>query len=239
MNIIQKLLLATFLPLTVLFLVLDNLSPEAAYVNYIKFLSIISLCLTALLINKKYPEQKLLAAAMFFVMIGDFFLVFCSTYFDSGKFMPFGILGFTAAYLFVIAAVQKNFKISSFEAAAALPVLAITVPAVIILFPFINGIMRYGLIIFIAILCYCSWICIGTVFRGYFTTKNSRLIALAGFLMLICDLGVGMATFHPYFSSSFVPWLKNIIWGAYVPAWTIIVVTIAEKNLINSSKINS
>ena len=234
MSIVQKLLLSIFLPLTALFIALDNFFPGAAFVSYIKFVTIIALFLISLRISKKHPEQRLLTAAMFFVMAGDFFLVFCKTYFDSEKFLPLGVLGFSAAYLLVILAFQKNFKISSLDAVAALPILVITIPVVINLFPFLSGFIKYGLIAFIAILCYCSWTCICTVFRGYFTPKSSRRIALAGVLMLICDLGVGLSSLHPYFSGTFVPWIKNVIWGAYVPAWTLIVVTIAERDLIVS-----
>ncbi len=232
MNKVQKLVLSIFLPITALFIVLDNIFPGAPLVNYIKFVTIITLFLIALRINKTYPEQRLLTAAMFLVMIGDLFLVFCKTFFDSGKFLPFGVLSFSIAYLLVVFAFQRNFKTGRFEAVAALPVLIITIPVVIILLASVSGFLKFGLLIFIAILCYCTWTCICTVSRGYFVPKSSYRIALAGFLMLICDLGVGLSSFYPQFSGTFVPLLKNIIWGSYIPAWTLIVVTIAEKNLI-------
>ncbi len=231
MNKVQKLILSVFLPMTGLFIALDNFFPGAPYVNYIKFVTIITLFLITLGINKKYPEQKILTVAMFFVVAGDFFLVFCKTYFASEKFPLYGVLSFSAAYLLVILAFQKNFKIGRFEAAAALPVLIITVPVVIILLPFVSGLIKYGLLIFIFVLCYCSWTCICTLSRGYFAPRSSHRIALAGFLMLICDLGVGLSSFHPCFNGTFVPLIKNIIWGSYIPAWTLIAVTIAEKNL--------
>lgn len=230
----QKQLLTVYLPITMLFILLDNLCPEVPWVNYLKFVSIISLFLVALRTVKHHAEQKILTAALFFVAVGDFFLVFCKTFFDSSeRTLPFGILGFTIAYLLLIAAFRKGGKIGWPRAAAAVPILALAVPAVLRLFPHIEGILKYGLTIFIIILCFTSWTCLCTIWEGYYSRQSSGRIALAGILMLICDLGVGLSLFDPNFSGEFVNWLKNIIWGSYVPAWTLIVMTVQEKNLIN------
>lgn len=230
----QKQLLAIFLPLTMFFIVLDNLYPGAPWVNYLKFAAIISLFLTAARTPKRYLEQRILTAAMFFVMVGDFFLVFCSTLFDTaGRTLPLGVLGFAIAYLLLITAFTKDLKISWRKAAAAVPILAISIPVIITLFPFVSGIIRYGLLLFISILCIASWSCICTVCEGYFTPQSSYRIALAGILMLVCDLGVGLSLFAPKFAGHLVPWVKNIIWGSYIPAWTLIAITVQEKKLYN------
>lgn len=232
MNNIQRALLAIYLPLTLLFLVLDNLYPGESFVSYIKFATIITLFLVAFCIKKKYKEQKLMTLAILFVTIGDFFLVYCRNIKElSNIVVPFGMLGFMVAYLSLILAFQKNFKIGLGELLALVPVLGIFIPNCIVLYPYITGSIFYGVTIFSLVICYMTWTTISTLFRGYYNPIVSRYIALSGFLMLICDLGVANSLFNPAFAGKFIPWLKNIIWGAYVPAWTLIVFIIATEDL--------
>jgi len=239
MNKLQKVLLAIYLPITMVILILDNLYPGANMISYIKYAIIISLFIVAFKIKKNFTEQFFMTLAIFFAMISDFFLVFCSTIPDlNNRVIPLGIAGFIIAYSLLILAYQKNFKFGWGEFLAIIPVLSIFIPQFIILYPFINGFMFYGTAIFGLVLCYMAWTSICTIFRGYFNPITSRLIALSGFLMFICDLGVANGIFNPAFSNSFVPWLKNIIWGSYIPAWTLLVVIIAEKNLLKDSRLN-
>ncbi|MCL5057794.1 MAG: hypothetical protein M1130_07340 [Actinobacteria bacterium] len=58
------------------------------------------------------------------------------------------------------------------------------------------------------------------------------LSLLAGLLILISDIGVANNVFNPAYSSIIVPWLQNIIWGTYIPAWTLMAVNIAENRLL-------
>ncbi|KJS88261.1 MAG: hypothetical protein JM58_01505 [Peptococcaceae bacterium BICA1-8] len=239
MNNFQKVLLVIYLPITIFILILDILYPGGNMVSYLKYATIISLFIVALKIKKNYTEQYFMNLAIFFAMFSDFFLVFCSTIPEiSRSVVSFGIAGFILAYSLLIIAYQKNFKFGWGEFFTMLFVLSIFVPQYIILYPHINGWMFYGAVIFGLVLCYMAWTSICTIFRGYFNPKISRLIALSGFLMFICDLGVANDIFNPAFSNLFVPWLKNIIWGSYIPAWTLLVVLIAEKNLLSSSRVN-
>ncbi|MDD4048616.1 MAG: lysoplasmalogenase family protein [Clostridia bacterium] len=155
MKNIRKYLFVIYLPITFLFLILDNFYPGESFVNYIKFATIITLFLVAFSIKKKYPEQKLMNLAIFFIIIGDFFLVYCGTIPElSDKVVPFGMIRFILAYLSLIVAFQKNFKIAKGELLAL--VLVIFIPNFIKLYPHITGAIFYGATIFSFVLCYMT-----------------------------------------------------------------------------------
>jgi len=233
MNNAQRALLAVYLPITVLFLIVDRLYPAHALVNYVKYTSVISFFLVSLAIRKTRAEQGLISLALFFVVLADFFLVYCNTLPQlANKVVPLGIAGFMLAYLVLIIVYQKNFSLSKKEAFALLAVLSIFVPVFLILAPHVTGFLFIGASVFGFVLCYMTWTSICTIFRGYFNPGAARIIALSGILMFICDLGVANSLFNPAYSGSFVPWLKNIIWGAYIPAWCMQVMLIADENLV-------
>lgn len=230
---LQKLLLSIYLPVTCLILILQTLTPGAELVNYMKFAAISSLFLFALSIEKKYKEQKILAASLFFVMVGDFFLVLWETVSSLEiNVVQFGMFGFTLAYITLITVFQKNFKIGWKEIGVALPIVAIFSAMFLKISPNINGPMYYAVLGFGLILCYTSWTLINTIFKDYYSSASAYRIALAGLLIFVCDIGVGNAQFNSQYSGHFVTWLENIIWAAYIPAWTLIVTVIAEKNLL-------
>jgi len=223
----QRLLLAIFLPLTAVILMLDNFFPGAGFMNLVKFFTIFSLFLASCLVKKRYPEQVLMNAAVFFALLGEFFLNGCDLLAPdladwSGAY---GALGFMLAF-------NRGAKGGRSGIVAALPVLIVCLPVLIILHPYIENQLIWESLLFYAVLCCMAWCSILTLFGGYFGPGASRRIALAGFLILISDSGVAMAIFHPSFAGHFTPWLENIIWGAYVPAWTLIVFTMAGDDLL-------
>lgn len=232
MNNTQRILLAIYLPITVLVLIFDHLYPGEDMVQYLKYTTMITLFLSVIILKKKFHEQKIMAAAFFFLVIADFFLVF-STTLDNPKInlAPFGIGGFLFAYLCLIVAYQKNFKVGLAEIIAAISVLITFLYVFVSLLPYVHGPMLIGTLIFGIVLCYMTWSAICTVFRNYYYPKAALLIALSGILMFICDMGVAFSLFHPLYSGDPVPWLKNIIWGAYIPGWTLLAVIISEENL--------
>src|SRR5471030_1232513 len=95
MNKTQKILLIIYLPMTLLILLLDNIYPKENKVLYIKYSIMITLFLSAIKMNKKFHEQKIMALSFFFLVVADFFLVFINTI-DNLKidFSPFGAVGF-------------------------------------------------------------------------------------------------------------------------------------------------
>lgn len=218
--------------MSALIVALDNVFPNAGAVNCFKFATVCAIFMASLGIRKKYREQAILSAALFFAVVGDFFLNLCSTVPDlAARVVPFGIMGFLMAYILLIFVFHKGYSASWKELLAAVPVLAVFIPNLIILHPFVGGFKLWGLLLFGFVLCFMAWTSIGAMFRGYYRPEVSCRMALAGYLMFISDMAVANSLFNPAFAGHFVPWLENIIWGAYVPAWTLIAVTIADDRL--------
>ncbi|MDH7478879.1 MAG: hypothetical protein QHH02_02595 [Syntrophomonadaceae bacterium] len=100
MNSLQRTVLKVFLSATLLILVLDRLFPGASPVNLLKYATIIGLFLVASAARKRHREQLLMNRALFWVVVADFFLVYCQTIPGvAGKTVPFGVAGFLLAYL--------------------------------------------------------------------------------------------------------------------------------------------
>jgi hypothetical protein len=200
-------------------------------VQYLKYGIMISLFLFVTIIRKKTHEQRMRVLSFLFLVVADFFLVFCTTLENlTTDTTPFGIAGFLLAYLCLIPAYQKNFKVGRAEVIAAIPVASIFLYVFVSLAPYVKGVMLIGTMIFGIVLCYMTWTAICTIFRGYYNKKVAWLIALSGSLMFICDMGVAFSLFHPLYAGVFVPWLENIIWGAYIPGWTLLAVIISSED---------
>lgn len=233
MNKTQRSLLIIYIPITLLILILHNISSKQNMVLYLKYTIMISLFLSAISMQKKFHEQKIMALSFLFLVVADFFLVFANTI-DNWKidFSPFGAAGFLFAYLCLIVAYQKNFKVGKEEILTALPILIVFLYVVMSLQLYVKGSMLLGTLVFGMVLCYMTWTSICTIFRSYFKPKLAWLIAISGSLMFICDIGVAFSRFHPLYSKTYVPWLANIIWATYIPGWTLLAVIISEKNLL-------
>lgn len=233
MNNMQKSLLVIYLPLTFVILTFDNIYPNENFILYLKYIVMITLFLSSMIIKKKFHDQKIMALAFFFLVIADFFLVFFNTL-NNFKIdlTPLGVVGFLCAYICLIIAYQENFKIGKNEILAGLPMIIVFLCVFFSLKPYINGFMFIGSLIFFIVLCYMTWTGICTLFRNYYTFKISKLIAVSSVLMFICDVGVAFSFFHPAYSNEFMPWLQNIIWAAYIPGWTLLAVIINDDNLI-------
>jgi len=234
MNNTQRILLVIYIPITVLILILDNIYPKEDIVLYLKYTIMITLFLSAITMQKKFREQKIMALSLFFLVVADFFLVFVNTI-DNLKlnFSEFGVTGFLFAYICLIIAYQKNFKVGKEEIIIAILIGIVFLYVVISLQPYVKGLMLIGTLIFWSVLCYMTWTSICTIFRRYFNLKSAWLIAISSSLMFICDIGVAFSRFHPLYSKIYVPWLSNVIWATYIPGWTLLVVIISEKNLIS------
>lgn len=193
----------------------------------------ITLFLSSLVTVKKYREQKIMAAAFIFLVIGDFFLVFLNTFhYSKMSIAPYGITGFFLAYLCLIAAYQKNFKMGRAEILTAIPLVLVFLCINLILHQYLQGFMFIGLVVFGAALFFMTWTAICTLFRQYFTYKAAWIIAISASLMLICDLGIVISTLNYIQTGTVLPWLENIVWAAYIPGWTLLAVLINEDILI-------
>lgn len=232
MNSTQKRLLIIYFPLTILVLILDHIYPDAKMILRLKYAIMVTLFLSSVIVSKKFLEQKIMALSLFFLVIGDFFLVFYYTLDFKIDLSSIGAAGFLCAYICLIIAYQKNFKIGIKEIIAGILMLAILLYIFFSLSPYVHGAILAGGVIFSLVLSYMTWTGICTLFRSYFTKKVSKLIAISSILMFICDMGVAFSRFYPIHSKSFMPWLQNIIWAAYIPGWTLLVVVIADNILL-------
>jgi hypothetical protein len=75
-----------------------------------------------------------------------------------------------------------------------------------------------------------AWSALCTLPRGYYLPAVARRFAVAGYLMFLSDLAVGLSFFYPGLHRN-QPWLGTFIWLTYVPAWALIVVNLAEPRL--------
>jgi len=233
MNNTQRIILAIYIPITLLIIILHNICEKENMVLYIKYTIMISLSLSAIVVNKKFREQKFMALSFFFLVVADFFLVFVCTI-DNLKidFTTFGAVGFLLAYLCLIVAYQKNFKVGKEESLTAIVILIIFIFIFISLKPYVKGLMLLGTLVFGGVLSYMTWTSICTIFRKYFSPKSAWLIAISGSLMFICDMGVAFARFNPFYSGRYNSWLQNIIWTTYIIGWALLAVIISEENLL-------
>lgn len=154
MNNTQRILLVIYIPITVLILILDNIYPKEDIVLYLKYTIMITLFLSAITMQKKFCEQKIMALSLFFLVVADFFLVFVNTI-DNLKlnFSEFGVTGFLFAYICLIIAYQKNFKVGKEEIIIATLIGIIFLYVVISLQPYVKGLMLIGTLIFWSVLC--------------------------------------------------------------------------------------
>lgn len=219
MNNEQATLLAVFLPLTILILILNNIYPDAFFVSFLKQASIIGLFLASLLITEKFPEQKILTVALFFNTLGDLLLFF-------GQIV-LGMISFILAYLCLIVICQKQFKLTSTFFIVTLIVLTGLIP----LFIFLTNDLKINLIFIIlfgTILVYMVWSSIYTLFNAYYAEDVSFRFAAAGILIFISDIAVAVDYLKSTSTVQNNRWLRNIIWGTYIPAWTLITLNAAE-----------
>lgn len=232
MNNTQKMLFIIYLPFTLLIFYLDNVFPGAFSVIYLKYTLIITLFLASIVIKKHYIEQKYLSVSLFFVVIADFFLTFSDTL-PNVKINTdlFGMAFFMVAYIFLILAFQKNFRLRKAEILVAVPLLFVFIFVFFSLYSYVKFSMLISTLVFGFVLCYMAWTAICTLFRRYYRRSVALLIALAGTLIFVSDMGVAFGLFHPAYAGTFVPWLKNIIWTTYIPAWTILTAIISEDRL--------
>jgi len=215
-----------------------SLYPYAKFVYYFKYAIILSLFIVSLFVKKEYPEQKLMAYTFFFVAFADFCLVFSNVLpFIKVSLAPYGILGFSIAYILLITAYQKNFKIRLKEILVFIPILLVTIYVFYRLIYYISGPMLLGALLFGLILSYMAWTSICTIFRGYFNKKSVYLIAISGIFMFICDIGVAFSLFYPIYAIKQLSFFNVIVWFCYIMGWTLLLVLVCDKNLINRNHI--
>lgn len=216
--------------LILLHLLVDNYTA----LGVAKYAVISSIFISSLFFRKPTKEHKFIAIAILFLFIGDFFLILIGTFpgiSPNDFFVKIGgMVGFLIAYLSLIYVYQKNLSFGKQDIIAMLPVLAVVIPAMIILIPYVKGLLLLWALVFTTSLGFMAWSAICTVHRGYYNRKTALRFAIAGYLMFLSDMGVGFSFFYPGLHRN-MPWLGNEIWLTYIPAWTLILINLTEEKL--------
>lgn len=231
MNNAQRILIAIYAPMTLLILWFRMLYEDQDPALYLMFGVRVTMLLSALFLMKKYREQKLIAFAVFFTVVSDYFFVYAKT-FDSE--MPnrnlFGLIGFVSVYIVLIAAIHRNFKFGLPELFAALPFAGTFAFVFVHLQPYVKGFMYPASLACGIVLCIAAWTMVSTLFRKHFAKKVAWMIALAGILLFLGDMFVAYSIFHPDYNR-FILWKETIIWGTYMPGWLLLLLVAADERL--------
>jgi hypothetical protein len=143
-----------------------------------------------------------------------------------------GMIGFICAYSTLTWLFTRKFSFGKKDLLMLLPVLAVITPVLYTLLPRIEGPMFYFAIFFTFVVSFMAWNGLCGIHRGFYTRKVAVRFAIAGFLMLLSDMGVAFVMFYPGMQSN-VPWLENEIWITYVPAWTLVFINLLEEKLVD------
>ncbi len=194
------------------------------------FTTRLTMVAAAFMLKTKLREKRLLRTAFLFTLVSDFFFIFLKLF---ARDMPnrtlYGMLGFIIAYLFLILTFIRTIKWSVKALAAFVPFGLIFLLLILNLRQFAAGMMYPAGIGIGVILSITGMVTVSTLFSGYFTRKAAWFIALAGSLMFFSDLFVAYSIYDPAFAP-FMLWKENMIWGTYVPAWTLLLLLLAEDN---------
>jgi hypothetical protein len=211
-----------------------RLQDDYGSLGLVKYAVIGSIFVASRLLPRPTADHRWLAAAVAFLFVGDFFLIFVGTLPgvtpDQAWVKVGGMVGFFTAYLCLLGAYWRRVTLRRADLVAAVPVLAALVPIAFMLVPRLQGAMLAWALVFAAFLSLMAWSALATLHRGYYSRPIARRFALAGYLMFLSDLAVAMSFFYPGLHRN-QPWLGTFIWITYVPAWALVVVNLAEPRL--------
>ncbi len=231
-NNTQRFLIATYTTLTSLILIFSVLYSIEGPAQFLKFGVRVSMLLTVLFVYKKYREQKILVIAFLFTLISDYFFILLRvTDEDFVNREMYGMLGFVLAYLFLIAAFQRNFRIGKKEIIALIPFVIIFTLVLVVLAKYAVGAMFWAAIVLGVVLCYSGMTMVASLFRGYFSRGAAWRIAIAGCILFLSDMVVAFSIFHPDYQG-FLLWKELTIWGTYMIGWSLVLSVSVEDRLL-------
>lgn len=232
----NRTILATYLTLTLMILLFTTLFSLESPALYLKFGVRIAMFLTVIVLSKKYWEQRILILAFLCTILSDYFFVFLrATAPDFPNRELYGMLGFIAAYLFLIAAFQRNFRIGKKEIVTFAPFVITFGIVLFLLIEYAVGFMFWAAVVLGIVLCYTGMTMVSTLYRGYFQKNAAWMIAAAGAVLFLSDMVVAFSIFHPYFKQ-FLLWKENLIWGTYMIGWTLLLMITSEISLTFKDK---
>lgn len=231
-NNTQRFIIATYTSLTLMILLFTTLYSLESPAQYLRFGVRIAMLLTVFAIQKNHREQKILVLAFFCTVVSDYFFVLLRVS-DPGfvNREMYGMLGFILAYIFLIAAFQRNFRFGKKEIKTLLPFVMIFGLVLSALAKYAVGFMFWAAIFLGIVLCYAGMTMVSSLFRGYFNRGAAWRIAIAGCVLFFSDMVVAFSIFHPDYRE-FLLWKENLIWGTYMIGWTLLLSVAAEERLL-------
>ncbi len=225
----QRILLAVYLPLTLLILIFNSLYQFDSPALYLKFSVRVIMLVSLLVLVKRNRDHIFILLAFFFSVISDYYFVYTPTLENTvANRQLYGMLGFVVSYLFLIAAFSRNFRLGKRELLTLLPFLTVFAYVFLSIRQYTEGIMFIAGLLVGLVLSLAGMIMVSTLYRGYFSKKAGGLIAIAGCLEVVCDVFVAFSIFHPDFKG-FILWKENTIWSTYMIAWTLLLILVAEE----------
>lgn len=228
MNRIQRILAVSYGSLTILILLCHLIYTNTAPSLILTFTVRATMVALAFLLPTAFREKKRLRAAFFFTLVSDFFFIFVKLYNND---MPnremYGMMGFILAYFFLTWTFSDRLRLGKKELLTILPFITIFLILFLTLRQYAQGFMFPVGVGIGLMLSFTGLATVSTTFRHYFTKRAALYIALAGSLMFFSDLFVAYSIYHPDWKT-FMLWKENTIWGTYVPAWTLLLLLLAE-----------
>ncbi len=230
-NNTDRIIIATYLILTVMILLFHFVYEDANPSLNLRFGVRVAMFVTTVIIVKQHREQKIITLAFLCTVISDFFFTFVKTFdFELVNRNLYGITGFIVAYLFLIAAFQRNFKIGKKEIFTVLPFVVIFGYVLVSLKQYATGLFLMAAIVLGIVLCYAAMTMIATLYRGYFKRSIAWMIAVAGIILFLSDMVVAYSIFHPDFRM-FILWKDNLVWGTYMIGWILLLMITARHEI--------
>lgn len=229
MNRIQRIVLLTFLPLTVIELILVYIYDTSNIVRCVQFAGTVMLFMFAVFVKKEFKEQRILVFGFLFSVIGDFFMILLPVIRKGADSNMPGIVCFLLAYVFVIWTFNRNFRLKLSDGLLALPFLATVIYFLVTMTQYIKGTIVLAVLLFSITITIMAWTSVCTLVRGYFTRRVAIIVAIAAVALFSSDMGVAYALFYPPLKGSV--WLEMFIRATYVPAWTLLLAVVCDKNI--------
>ena len=138
--------------------------------------------------------------------------------------------GFIGAYLLLLLAFFPRTRVKARSFLGLLPFLLVFALVFRELRPYAEGAFFWVAMITGIILILTAWTLSGA-FWGLPSTLpglSPWFLALAGLLLFASDMVVAYSIFHPDFSG-YLFWKEALIWGTYVPGWTLILLASMDK----------
>lgn len=231
MNRTQRVLLAIYVPFIIFSHIFTVLYANTDPVLFFKFTLRITMLLTVLALMNWKREGILVFLAFLSSVFSDYFLILAVSFdYEIPNRLPIGMLGFIMAYIFLIAAFSRNFRLRKMELFALLPFAAAFTIIFLQLAQYAEGIMFIAGLILGIVLCTYGMVLVSTLFRGTYTGKAAVMIALSAIFAFGSDMVVAFDIYHPAFRG-FILWKENTVWATYMISWTLLLIILAEDKL--------